>query len=230
MRSLLQFLAVWGAVIGFNGGAVIVALWALSMDGDPRDERAASSLLSSLLWSTFWPLMWPFRGREGKETDRGRRRFIRSEAGIRRFRTAREAKEYLVGVIANEAEHDGAPLTEVERKMLFFTETGWTLPEMKQVSAEFDRSYVQDEYEAKIASIAAKVRARFTDERQQEQMTWDSALEKLNRGDHYLLILIDGAIPARSGASKYLRMLLSVLVLFALGWLDLWFRRWLRAH
>ena len=230
MRSLLQFLAVWGAVIAFNGGMLIVGLWALSMDGDPGDERAASSLLSSLLWSIFWPLMWPFWGRKGKETVRGRGRATRSELGIRRFRTVREAKEYLVGVIANEAEHDGTPLTEVERKMLFFTETGSTLPDMKQVSAEFDRSYVQDEYEEKIASIVAKVRARFTDDNQQEQMTWDSALEKLSRGDHYLLVLINGTNPARRGASKYVRVLLSACVFLALGCVDLWFRHWLREH
>lgn len=174
--------------------------------------------------------MWPLWGRKGKETVLGRRRAAPAEAAIRRFRTVREAKEYLVGVIASEAEHDGTPLTEVERKMLFFTETGWTLPEMKQVSEEFDKRYSQDEYEKKIASIVATVRARFTNERQQEQMTWDSALEKLNRGDHYLLVLIDGASPTRRGASKYLRMLLSVLVLFALGLVDFWFRRWLRAH
>lgn len=226
----MQFIAVWAAVIALNGGALIVALWAVSLDGDPRDERAASSLLSSLLWSTFWPLMWPFWGRKGKETVLGRRRATPAESGIRRFRTVREAKEYLVGVIAKEAEHDGGPLTEVERKMLFFTESGGTLPEMKQVSAEFDSSYSQDEYEEKIASIVAKVRTRFTNGRQQERMTWNAALEKLNKGDHYLLVLIGGASPTRRGASKYLRMLLSVLILFALGLVDFWFRRWLRAH
>ena len=230
LRSMLQFLAVWGAVIVFNGGMVIAALWALSMDGDPEDERGASSLLSSLLWSTFWPLMWPFFGRKGKEMVRGPRRATRSDASIRRFRNVREAKEYLVGIIANEAEHDGAPLTEVEQKMLFFTETGWTLPEMKQVSAEFDKSYVQDQYEAKITSIVAKVRAKFTDEGQQEQLTWDSALGKLSRGDHYLLVLINGANPNRRGANRYLRMLLSVLIFLALGCGDLWFRHWLRDH
>jgi len=47
-----------------------------------------------------------------------------------RFTSAREAKEFLVAKIAEEAQREGVPLSEVERKMLCFSETGWTLPDI----------------------------------------------------------------------------------------------------
>jgi hypothetical protein len=46
------------------------------------------------------------------------------------FNSVRDAKEYLVGKIAAEAELEGKPLSEIERKMLYFSETGCTLPDI----------------------------------------------------------------------------------------------------
>src|SRR5690349_23643303 len=63
---------------------------------------------------------------------------------------AREAKEFLISKIVAEAQREKAPLSEIERKMLYFTESGWTLPDIMQVSEQFDREYDQDEYEKKI--------------------------------------------------------------------------------
>jgi len=237
VRSLLQFVGIWGAVIAFSAGTLFLALWALSIDDDPGDEKAASSLL----WSFFWPAMWFYlwlTGRNSTHVGRGRARHsaLKSQVGMReqsaqRFRTIREAKEYLADVITKEAERDGTPLTDVERKMLFFTETGWTLPDMKAISSEFDRDYDQDKYEQKISSIITRIRARFAGgDPDQAQMTWDLALEKLGEGDHYLLVLADAANPVRRGARHNLKMVIVALVFLVLGCLDIWFRHWLRDH
>lgn len=51
------------------------------------------------------------------------------------FRTAKEAKDYIAERIAAEAARESVPLSEVERKMLYWSETDWTLPDMKQVGA-----------------------------------------------------------------------------------------------
>jgi hypothetical protein len=112
------------------------------------------------------------------------------------FKTVRQAKEYLIGRIVDEAKSEGAPLTEVEWKMLYFTESGWTLPNMMAVSAEFDRDYDQDEYEQKIGGLVQRLLAR--DEAQAEQETWDDAVVKLADEDHYLLVLINAA-PSHDG-------------------------------
>jgi hypothetical protein len=76
------------------------------------------------------------------------------------FRTVRVAKEYLVGKIVEEAKRQGVALSEIERKMLYFSETDWTLPDMMTVSAEFDRDYDQDEYERKIGGLVNGIKAR----------------------------------------------------------------------
>ena len=109
------------------------------------------------------------------------------------FKTIREAKDYLTGKIAAEAEREGAPLTEVERKMLYLSETDWTLPDMKEVSEEFDRDFDQGEYELKIGRLVREIEARDEARSGQELEAWDEAVLKLCDGDHYLLGMIDEA-------------------------------------
>jgi hypothetical protein len=147
------------------------------------------------------------------------------------FRTIREAKDYLAGRIAEEAERDRTPLTDVERKMLYFSETGWTLPDMKRVSAEFDSDYDQSEYEQKIGGLANRIQSRLRAQNLQEEESWNRAIQKLSQGDHYLLVLVDAANPLqKKGAKHNLKMLFIALVLFALVALDQWFRHWMRDH
>ena len=80
--------------------------------------------------------------------------------------------------------------------MLYFAESGWTLPDMMTVNGEFERDYDQDEYEQKIAELARKIQARDAAESEQDQACWDDAVVKLSEGDHYLLVLIGSAGPS----------------------------------
>ena len=106
------------------------------------------------------------------------------------FGTEREAKEYLIARILAEAEREAVVLSEVDRKMLYFSESGWTLPEMAEVSAIFDQDYDQDEYEQTMGALVGKILARNEAEGGDEQAAWDRAVIKLSEGDHYLLVLI----------------------------------------
>jgi len=238
VRSLLQFVEVWGGYLAFTAASFSILLWLLSIDGDPNTEKVASSLL----WSTFWPLRWLYCRLTGKDTAPTGARALMSGTSTDRsqvaslqqdeqgFRTIREAKEYLASRIVEEAQRDGVPLTDVERKMLYFTETGWTLPDMKKVSSEFDRDYDQSEYEQKIGELVARIQSGLTDKGQQEQKTWALALEKLSQGDHYLLVLVDAANPTRKGARRNLKLLIIALVLFAYVALNAYFTHWMRDH
>jgi len=67
------------------------------------------------------------------------------------FHSVREAEEFLISRIVEEAQREGIVLSETERKMLYFSETAWTLPDMDTVSDEFDSAYNQRDYEKKIA-------------------------------------------------------------------------------
>lgn len=112
--------------------------------------------------------------------------------------TIKEAKDFIAGRIVAEAEHEGIPLSEVERKMMYFTETGWTLPDMKEVNEEFDRNYDQDNYEVKIAGLVQSYLKRKEIQTEEEKMMWHEAAYKLSRGDHYLSVLIDAQIKSDS--------------------------------
>ena len=69
------------------------------------------------------------------------------------FATARDAKEFLIGRIITQAQLERVSLTDVERKMLYFSESGWTLPDIDQISDVFDRDYDQGQYERKIGTL-----------------------------------------------------------------------------
>jgi len=123
------------------------------------------------------------------------------------FRTIRQAKDFLAGKIADEAVRKGTPLTQVERKMLYFSETGWTLPDMAQVSEEFDRDYDQDEYERKIAGFVSILQSRDEGLSETEKEAWYQAVQKISDEDHYLLVLIGAAKEPREGHSLWMRRL-----------------------
>jgi len=109
------------------------------------------------------------------------------------FATAREAKEFLVARIVEEAQREGVPLSEVERKMLYFTESGWTLPDIMDVSDKFDEEYDQDEYEEKIARLVKGWSERIKKENPEEYSLWWAAVQTVKKEDHFILIPIERA-------------------------------------
>ena len=108
---------------------------------------------------------------------------------MHQFPNIRDAKEYLIGRILAQADRDGISLSDVERKMLYFSETGWTLPNMMVISEDFDRNYNQDEYEAKIGGVIRHVLDGIAGQRGDDG--WNEAVRRLGSEDHYLLVLID---------------------------------------
>lgn len=204
MHDFLHFLkgvTILGATCLISIGLVLALLWILSLD--ERPARIEPGWWLPLAWPIL-PLLKLLGYRIGS-SDRPRERGPSSApAQQRRERicTTQQAKELLANRIAAEAEREGSPLTEIERKMLFFSETDWTLPDMAQVSAEFDRDYDQNNYEQKIARLIRRIVANKYSGNQTETETWDEAIEKLSQGDHYLTVLIgigDGAGSVRQG-------------------------------
>jgi hypothetical protein len=104
------------------------------------------------------------------------------------FSSGREAKEYLIARIVAQADRDGTALSETERKMMFFTETGWTLPDIWEVNEAFDAEYDGPTYEAKIGRLAKKAKERADEMNELE--AWKDAVRLLKREDHYLLVLL----------------------------------------
>jgi hypothetical protein len=105
--------------------------------------------------------------------------------------SVREAKEYLIGRIVGEAQRENVPLSEIERKMLYFTESGWTLPDIMEVAEKFDEEYEQTEYERKIALLCEHAMGCAREEGQLDR--WREAARLLNTEDHYLSVMIGQA-------------------------------------
>lgn len=109
----------------------------------------------------------------------------------------------------------GVSLSEVERKMLYFSETASSLPDIAEVNDAFDREYDQAKYEQKIASLIRTLHANNRADNQDEFDAWTEALRTLRQEDHYLLVLIHEAgvsVPA----GRFLKLcVIAVAITFA---------------
>lgn len=105
-------------------------------------------------------------------------------------RRAQEAKEYLIAQIVEEAQRENVELSEIERKMLYFTESEETLPDIYAVNDQFEQEYDDVEYEAKISSLLRNARKRVRKEAPDGEQRWWWAERDLRKEDHYLGVLI----------------------------------------
>ena len=110
-----------------------------------------------------------------------------------RFTSPQEAKEFLVAQIVLLAQRDGVSLTEVECKMLYFSETDWTLPDISEVNEEFERDYDQDQYDKKIGRVISNALRQARKEGKESSDNWSDAIRLLRNEDHYLLVMLDDA-------------------------------------
>jgi hypothetical protein len=135
---------------------------------------------------------------------------------MKRFGTAREAKEFLVSSIVSEAKLENVPLSEVERKELFFSECGWTLPDMLRVNEEFERDYDCDKYERKISDLIRNARKRDEQTDPGRAELWSEAIGILSREDHYILVMIRQAGGSTRPPGDLLKLFLAALAVIAL--------------
>ena len=112
---------------------------------------------------------------------------------MKTFASAKDAKEFLVSRIACEAQLEGVPLSETERKELYFSESGWTLPDMDRVNEEFEHTYDENEYEYKIAALIRNARKRDGATNPEDKKLWSEAVGILRKEDHYILVMIKQA-------------------------------------
>ena len=105
------------------------------------------------------------------------------------------AKQFLISKVIEQAAVEHVPLSDVEKKMLYFTEVHPSLPDLYEVNAEFERNYDTDEYEAKVASLLKTARTRDRQESPSGEQQWKDALDALKREDHYILVMVYRAFP-----------------------------------
>jgi hypothetical protein len=125
---------------------------------------------------------------------------------VKTFATIRDAKEFLVSTIVTEAQREGIPLSEIERKMLYFSETAWTLPDIAEVNDAFEREYDQAKYEEKIGTLVHNFCADSRKNNRPDFDAWTEAIRTIHREDHYLLVLISAAESKKSRQVGFLKL------------------------
>jgi hypothetical protein len=107
------------------------------------------------------------------------------------FASSMEAKEFLVSRITEEAKKRHVRLSELERKMLYFSEGYPTLPDIMEVNEQFEAEYDSEKYEEKIKKLSKNAFRRDQKESPENIPLWREAVKVLNTEDHYILVLLD---------------------------------------
>jgi hypothetical protein len=100
----------------------------------------------------------------------------------------REAKDFLVQQTAEQASLEHLPFTELEKRMMYFTESGEMSEDAIELHNAFEAKYDSSEYERKVARLMAHAYTRLKKQNPQSVRTWDEAIKELQRGDHYILL------------------------------------------
>jgi hypothetical protein len=111
----------------------------------------------------------------------------------------RSAKKFLIGQIMIEAANENVPLSELEHRMLEFSEAEKTPRNFAELNAEFENEYDTAEYEEKIASLIRNRVAGLHAIDSPELDQWNDAVITLSEEDHYLLVMIGQAQPRLTG-------------------------------
>ena len=123
-----------------------------------------------------------------------------------------DATEFIVTTLAAEANREGSPLSEIEEKIMYFSETAWTLSNMDAISARFDAEYDQVSYEERIAELIRRYQIRIRSENPDEAAHWEKAVKAVQKEDRYLLVLLriaDGSLSSKpeTGSRQFLKLL-----------------------
>lgn len=100
-----------------------------------------------------------------------------------------EAKDFLVQQTAEQAQRERVPLSDLEKRMMYFTESKDAVENPIALNEEFEAQYDTAEYEGKVAGLLGRAYARLKKENSETIQTWDEAIKELNKGDHYILVM-----------------------------------------
>jgi hypothetical protein len=103
----------------------------------------------------------------------------------------RQAKDFLVEQTVEQAALDGVPLVDVEKRMMYFTESDpASCDNPIELNDEFEAAHETKEYETKISGLLHHAYRRLKEENPERVRTWDEAIGTLRKGDHYLLVMV----------------------------------------
>lgn len=114
---------------------------------------------------------------------------------------AHDAVNFLVSRIQEQSKVEGIALSDLETKMLRWSEVEPDGIHDLAVVEEFETQYDSDEYEAKISGLLR--RAREADRQDGAgKMVWDQVSEALARHDYYLIVMLDQSSHAKAESKR----------------------------
>jgi hypothetical protein len=129
----------------------------------------------------------------------------------------KQAKDFLVQQTAEQAARESVPLSDTEKKMMYFTESDATSCDNPvELNEEFEAQYDTTAYETKISRLLHHTYDRLKLEDPEGKRTWDEAIRALRKGDHYFLVLWD-IKPRSEPPTRDFFKLLGVAMLIAVG-------------
>jgi len=106
--------------------------------------------------------------------------------------TTKQAKDFLVQQAGEQAARENVPLSDIERRMMYFTESDPTsCDNPTETNDEFEGQYDTEEYEVKISQLLHHAYDSLNAGDPDGRRKWDQAIHTLRKGDHYLLVLWD---------------------------------------
>jgi hypothetical protein len=118
---------------------------------------------------------------------------------------AESSKEFLISKVLRQAGEDGILLSELERRMLSFSE-GTASADDIEAAEQFENEYDSDAYEARIARLLRKAYQR--DAKLGQRHRWDDAARALRSEDWYILVMLQQA--GIKGATGWLVVMLCI--------------------
>lgn len=102
----------------------------------------------------------------------------------------KEAKDFLADQAAQQAALDRIPLSDLERRMMYFTESDPdSCHDPINLNEEFEEKYDTVEYEVKMSRLLRRAYKRLKAENAGGKLQWGEAISALEKGDHYVLLL-----------------------------------------
>lgn len=136
---------------------------------------------------------------------------------------SREAKDFLVQHTLDQARLEGVPLSDLEKRMMYFTEGKDAVEDPITLNDEFDGQCDSGEFEHKVSRLMRHAYARLKKEEPGNTLKWKEAIRTLRNGDHYILVLAGQHLA--HGSARYWRLIAVFFVPLALLYVFAFFLR-----
>ncbi len=112
---------------------------------------------------------------------------------------SKAAKNFLADEAAQQASLDHISLSDLERRMMYFTESDpESCRDPVSLNEAFEEKYDTAEYESKMLRLLHRAYNRLKVENAGGKLQWDEAISTLETGDHYVLLLWGRHPPTRN--------------------------------